>query len=59
MHHPTDAFDKFEDISALVKRTNFKIKDPEYDHVVNEKGGVITNKQAIQLIDRIKRLLNE
>ena len=47
MHHPHDAYDKFEDISALVKRTNFKIKDPDFDHVVNEKAGVITNKDAL------------
>ena len=59
MHHPNDAYDKFEDISALVKKTNFKIKDPEFDHVVNEKAGVITNKQALDLIDKIKKLLAE
>jgi radial spoke head protein 4/6 len=25
LHHPHDAYDKFEEISALVKFTNFKI----------------------------------
>lgn len=59
MHHPKDAFEKFEDISALVKRTNFKIKDPEYDHLVNEKAGVVTNKQALEFIERVKNLLRD
>lgn len=35
LHHPTDAYDKFEEISALVKRTNFQIKDPQYDYEVS------------------------
>jgi hypothetical protein len=35
LHHPNDAYDKFEEISALVKRTNFKIKDPQYDYEVS------------------------
>ena len=28
MHHPYDAFDKFEEISHLIKLTHLKIKDP-------------------------------
>ena len=36
LHHPNDAYDKFEEISGLVKKTNFKIKDPEFDVQVNE-----------------------
>lgn len=36
LHHPNDAYDKFEDISALVKRTNFKISDPKFDIEVND-----------------------
>jgi len=35
MHHPTDAYDKFEEISALVKGTNLKFKDPAKDSEVN------------------------
>lgn len=35
MHHPYDAFDKFEEISHLVKLTHLKIKDPQYDFEVN------------------------
>lgn len=35
LHHQHDGFDKFEEISALVKHTNFKIKDPKEDFEVN------------------------
>lgn len=35
LHHQHDGFDKFEEISALVKYTNFKIKDPKEDFEVN------------------------
>ena len=35
MHHPNNGFDKFEEISALVKQTNFKITDPKTDFDVN------------------------
>ena len=34
-YHPNDAFDKFEDISILVKETNFCIKDPRYDNEIS------------------------
>lgn len=35
LNHPYDAYDKFEEISLLVKQTNLKIKNPMYDHEVN------------------------
>jgi hypothetical protein len=35
MNHPTDAYDKFEEISALVKQTKLKFNDPKTDEVVN------------------------
>lgn len=35
MHHSDDAYDKFEEISALVKQTDLKFKDPKHDHEVN------------------------
>ena len=34
-YHPYDAFDKFEEISQLVKQTAFKIEDPKFDHELN------------------------
>lgn len=36
LSHPYDAYDKFEEISLLVKQTNLKIKNPMYDHQVNQ-----------------------
>jgi hypothetical protein len=36
MHHPYDAFDKFEEISHLVKLTHLKIKDPLFDYEINQ-----------------------
>jgi hypothetical protein len=35
LHHPTDAFEKFEEISHLVKQTHLKIKDPAFDYQIN------------------------
>eukprot|EP00351_Strombidinopsis_sp_SopsisLIS2011_P004892 CAMPEP_0116877214 /NCGR_PEP_ID=MMETSP0463-20121206/9021_1 /TAXON_ID=181622 /ORGANISM="Strombidinopsis sp, Strain SopsisLIS2011" /LENGTH=48 /DNA_ID= /DNA_START= /DNA_END= /DNA_ORIENTATION= len=37
LHNPEDAYEKFEEISALVKQTHLKIKDPEYDYDLNLK----------------------
>jgi len=31
LHHADDGYEKFEEISGLVKQTNFKIKDPSHD----------------------------
>lgn len=35
LHHPNDGFEKFEEISHLIKQTHLKIKDPSYDYVIN------------------------
>ena len=35
LHHPYDAYDKFEEISHLVKQTHLKIKDPMTDFEVH------------------------
>ena len=59
LHHPHDAFDKFEEISGLVKKTNFKIKDPNNDYEVNTKAGEVTNQQMLQLLDKARRLLQD
>jgi len=34
LHNPKNAYDKFEEISSLVKQTNYKIKDPSKDDVI-------------------------
>jgi hypothetical protein len=30
-NHPYDGYDKFEEISMLIKQTKFKIEDPKFD----------------------------
>ena len=59
LHHTDDAFDKFEEISALVKQTNLKIKDPKFDYEVNaaHRQPVVTEAQL--WIEKSKNLLNE
>ena len=57
LHHPNDAYDKFEDISSLVKKTNFKIKDPSFDGEVNERAAVITHQDALNAIQKWKNLV--
>lgn len=59
LHHPHDAYDKFEEISGLVKHNNFKIRDPDHDFDVNTKAGVIQNKETLDLIEKMVNLLNE
>ena len=59
LHHPHDAYTRFETISYLVKQNNFKIADPQTDNQINARKEVITNKQALDLIEKAKNLLNE
>ena len=59
-YHPYDAFDRFEEISTLVKETNFKIADPKFDYEVNGNANYqnrITNSAAVALIDKMKNLI--
>ena len=42
LHHADDAYDKFEEISALVKQTDLKFKDPSFDHELNAANGART-----------------
>jgi radial spoke head protein 4A len=59
LHHSKDAFEKFEEISALVKKTDLKFQDPKYDFEVNAEYGAkkITPEEA--WVARSKNLLNE
>ena len=62
-YHHYDAFEKFEEISILVKQTNFTVKDPvrdvELSNKISKNYGQITNSQAIKAIERAKALLAE
>lgn len=57
-HHPYDGFDKFEEISQLVKNTHMKVKDPKFDYELMNNGK-ITNQQALDYIEKTKKLLKE
>ena len=59
LHHPQDAYDKFEEISALVKQTDLKFKDPKYDFEVNAAHAAPVTTDAQQWILKSKNLLNE
>lgn len=59
LHHPDQAYDKFEEISGIVKQTNFKIQDPLGDKEINKKSGVIKNKHFLEQIKLLKDLLDE
>lgn len=60
-HHPEDAYDKFEEISNLVKKNNLKIINPKYDFELNalNAGGnhYLTNHEALVMVERAKKLL--
>ena len=56
--HPYDGFDKFEEISVLVKKTNMKSIDPKYDYELNNQVQM-TNREALAYIEKAKSLLKE
>jgi len=62
-HHPFDAFEKFEEISNLVKKNNLKITKPMNDYELNvlPAGGKhkMTNSEALNLVEKAKKLLQE
>lgn len=59
LHHPYDAFDKFEEISHLVKQTHLKIKDPKFDYDVNSIQNEQTNPSKEVWINKSQKLLRE
>ena len=58
LHHQKDCFDRFETISALVKRNNFKIQDLPSDKQVNGCKREVTNQQAQDMIKKAQDLIN-
>jgi hypothetical protein len=59
LHHPQDAFDRFEEISHLVKQTALKFNDPKYDSEVNRVNQAPVTTEAQAWIQKSKNLLNE
>lgn len=60
-YHPYDGFDRFEEISTLVKETKTKRADSKKDSDLNGKTAPpsITTKEALAYIEKAKTLLNE
>jgi hypothetical protein len=60
-YHPYDAYEKFEEISQLVKQTTFRIEDPKFDFELNRNAQddkkTMTQRQALEVIERAKNLL--
>jgi hypothetical protein len=61
MHHQTDAFDKFEEISTLVKRTHLNFSDPKHDFEVNASAAAKSadDRSRDAWIRKSKNLINE
>ena len=59
LHHSEDAYDKLEEISALVKQTDLKFKDPQSDAELNAACGARTVSERDAWVQRSKNLLNE
>jgi hypothetical protein len=59
LHQPDDAFDKFEEISALVKQTDLKFKDPKFDFELNEPDPTREKTDADKWVEKCKKLIHE
>lgn len=59
LHHQDDAYDKFEEISALVKQTDLKFKDPKNDFELNAACSAQAVSERQRWVQRSKNLLNE
>lgn len=50
LHHADNAYDRFEEISALVKQTDLKFKDPKNDFELNAAMGARTVSERDQWV---------
>ena len=59
LHHSDDAYDKFEEISGLVKQKDLKFRDVKLDSEVNASSGPMEMSDREAWIKKSKNLLNE
>ena len=59
LHHSDNAYDKFEEISALVKQTDLKFKDPTNDFDLNAACSAQAVSERDAWVKRSRNLLNE
>jgi len=52
LHNGQDAYENFEQISGLVKLTNFKVNLKKQDTELMADSRVVTNQQALEMIAR-------
>ena len=58
-NHPKDAYEKFEEISTLVKRTHLKFNDPKDANALNSQKSSDHSDAVKAWIRKSKDLLNE
>jgi len=51
LHNPENAWTEFEQISGLVKRTNFELNKVKEEKDVNNAAGVFSNAAALNMIE--------
>jgi hypothetical protein len=57
--HPYDAYDKFEEISNLVKQTNLKFIDPKFDYELNAPKRDVSVEEARKYLQKLQNLIKE
>ena len=60
-YHPNDGFEKFEEVSNIIKYNNYRVVNPSKDAVVNKMNSakIVTNKEALDFLDKAKKLIDE
>ena len=58
LHHPRDAYDRFETISRIVKETNFQVTNPKSDDEINSTANTDSNKKIMEMIAKWKKTIN-
>ena len=59
MYHHEDAYDKFDEISVLVKQTNLKFKDPKRDSDLMKSQGAQAVTERQRWVQSSKNLLSD
>ena len=59
LHHQDDAYDKFEEISALIKQTDLQFKNPQRDTDLNAAIASQAVSERDMLVKKSKNLMSE
>ena len=59
LYHQSDSYDKFEEISQLVKKTHLKIRDPPKDSEINKPLPTKKSEVVDHYIQEFRRLMKE